>query len=254
MSRKEQLPPRGERAAERRARAALVFDELYAAYPHSRTALAHRNSFELLIATILSAQCTDERVNQVTPELFGRFPDAASMAAAPLDELEALVQPTGFFRQKAKNIKAAANRLHREYGGEVPHTIEHLTSLAGVARKTANVVISNCYPDHAAGIAVDTHVQRIARRLGLTRAWDPVHVERELVRLLPRELWNDVTHLLIDHGRAVCRAPRPVCVECPVAELCPSRDRFVEQGTAMPVTRTSSTRPPARPPTRRPPQ
>jgi endonuclease III len=243
VSQKEPLPPRGERVAERRARAERVVAGLRSSYPQSRTALEHRNPFELLIATILSAQCTDERVNQVTPALFEACPTPAALAAAPVAELERLVQPTGFFRQKAKNIQATGQRLDDVFGGTVPHTIEELTSLAGVARKTANVVISNCFPEHAVGIAVDTHVQRIARRLGLTRAWDPVEVERELVRLLPSSTWNDITHLMIDHGRAVCRAPRPVCPECPIAELCPSRDRFVAAGAIAPVRRAGARRP-----------
>jgi len=232
MSRKEPLPPRGERVGARRARAEVVFARLRETYPESRTALTHRNPYELLIATILSAQCTDERVNQVTPALFERCPEPAALADTPLEVLEALVQPTGFFRQKAKNIQATGRVLSERFGGVVPHTIEELTALHGVARKTANVVISNCFPEQAAGIAVDTHVQRIMRRMGLTTAWDPVDMERELVRLLARELWNDVTHLLIDHGRATCRAPRPLCPGCPVADLCPSRDRFELSGRA----------------------
>lgn len=230
MSRKEPLPRRGERVAERTARAAAVFRLLATAYPHSRTALVHSSPFELLVATILSAQCTDERVNQVTPALFRACPTPSAMGATPVATLEQIVQPTGFFRQKAKNIQATGQRLAEHFGSDVPHTIEQLTTLPGVARKTANVVISNCFPDQAAGIAVDTHVQRIVRRLALVRSWDPVEIERELARLLDRAIWNDVTHLLIDHGRATCKAPRPACPECPVADLCPSRDRFISSG------------------------
>lgn len=234
MSRREPLPPRrGERVQERRDRVARLLAALHDSYPDARCALVHETPFQLLVATILSAQCTDARVNMVTPPLFARYPDAASMAEADVADLEQLVQPTGFFRQKAKNILATARRVTDVYGGELPHGIEELTTLPGAARKTANVVISNCFPEHAAGIAVDTHVQRIVRRLGWVRGWEPEEVERELMRLLPRPEWNHLTHLLIDHGRAVCRAPRPLCGECPVEVRsdCPSAFRgSVEAG------------------------
>lgn len=229
MSREEPLPPRrGERVGERRARAERIVAALHDAYPDAHCALVHDGPFQLLIATILSAQCTDARVNEVTPGLFAAYPTARAMAEADVADLERLVRPTGFFRQKAKNIRAAAQRIVEHFDGVVPHTIDELTSLAGTARKTANVVISNCFAEHAAGIAVDTHVQRIARRLGLARTYDPVQVERELMHILPRETWNDVTHLLIDHGRAICRAPRPLCGACPahIARECPSFGRF----------------------------
>jgi endonuclease-3 len=227
VSRKETLPPRGERVADRTARAAAILQVLRTTYPDAQTALVHRNPFELLIATILSAQCTDERVNLVTPKLFRRFPTPARLGAGDPAEVEAIVQPTGFFRQKAKNIRATGARLANEFGGEVPSTMEELLTLPGVARKTANVLLSNCYPEQAVGIAVDTHVQRIARRLGWTRSWDPVQVERDLVKLLPRDEWNHVTHVLIEHGRATCTArTTPHCPECPIAHLCPSATRF----------------------------
>lgn len=229
MSAKEQLPPvGGERVGARRERAARLMQALHDAYPDTRVALHHESAFQLLIAVILSAQCTDERVNQVTPALFEAYPTAEAMAAAPLDDLERLVQPTGFFRQKAKNIQAGAQRIAEVYGGEVPDTIEELTTIPGAARKTANVVISNCFPHNAAGIAVDTHVQRIARRMGLTRSWEPPKVEQDLVRLIDRSEWNHVTHMMIDHGRAICKAPRPRCDECPlaIARDCPSHGRW----------------------------
>jgi endonuclease-3 len=191
-------------------------------------ALPHASAFQLLIAVILSAQCTDERVNQVTPALFEAYPTPEAMADAPLDDLERLVQPTGFFRQKAKNIRAAAQRIVDVYDGEVPSTIDELTTIPGAARKTANVVISNCFPENAAGIAVDTHVQRIARRMGLTRSWEPPKVEADLVKLIDRSEWNHVTHMMIDHGRAICRAPKPRCDECQpeIARDCPSFGRW----------------------------
>lgn len=233
MSAKERLPPLGgasgtrERAVERRERAQRLLHQLHAEYPDTRVALHHDSPFQLLIAVILSAQCTDERVNQVTPALFECYPTPAAMAEAPIEDLERLVQPTGFFRQKAKNIGAAARRIVDVFDGEVPGTLAELTTIPGAARKTANVVISNSFPDNAEGIAVDTHVQRIARRLGWTRSWEPTKIEQDLVKLLPRDEWNHVTHLLIDHGRAVCRAPRPLCEKCPaqIAGDCPSRGR-----------------------------
>jgi endonuclease-3 len=163
----------------------------------------------------------------VTPALFDAYPDPASLGAADQESVETLVQPTGFFRQKAKNIRATGRLLDEQFGGVMPHTIEELTSLPGVARKTANVLISNCYPEHAAGIAVDTHVQRISRRLGLTRCFPPEPVERDLMKMIPKDRWNDITHLMIDHGRAICRARDPQCEICPIGHLCPSRDRFI---------------------------
>lgn len=229
MSAKEPLPPvRGERVGERRERSTALMAALHDAYPGATCALTYDTPFQLLIATILSAQCTDERVNLATPALFAAYPDARTMAGAPLDHLEQLVQSTGFFRQKAKNILATAQRIVDVYDGVLPETIDHLTTMPGAARKTANVVISNCFPENAAGIAVDTHVQRIARRLGMTRSWETPKVEQDLMRLLPKDEWNHVTHLMIDHGRAVCKAPRPRCAECPelIAGRCPSRGRW----------------------------
>lgn len=242
MSAKEPLPPvGGERVGQRRERAARLLGALHETYAGSRIALHYESPFQLLIAVILSAQCTDERVNQVTAHLFRAYPDAAAMAQAPIEELERLVQPTGFFRQKAKNVLAAAQRLVVVYGGEVPDTIGALTTIPGAARKTANVVIAECFPENAAGIAVDTHVQRIARRLGWTRSWEPTKVEQDLMKLIDLDEWNHVTHLLIDHGRAICRAPRPRCDECPVAIArdCPSRGRLYARASTPARRRTS---------------
>lgn len=226
MSQREPLPPRGEQVAARRERAGRLLARLDEAYPEAHCALVHDSPWQLLVATILSAQCTDARVNQVTPDLFARFPDAETTAHAELADLERLVQPTGFFRHKAKNVLAAGRRVTEVYGGQVPSSIEQLVTIPGAARKTANVVISNCFPDQAVGIAVDTHVQRIVRRLGLVKAFDPVDIERELVRIIDRARWNDVTHVLIDHGRAICTARSPRCGECPITDLCPSAGRF----------------------------
>ncbi|MCW2949551.1 MAG: endonuclease DNA-(apurinic or apyrimidinic site) lyase [Thermoleophilia bacterium] len=230
MSRQEPLPPlRGERVAARRVRSAELMAAMQDAYPDAHCALDFETPFQLLVATILSAQCTDARVNLATPALFAAYPTALTMAQAPLAHLEELVQSTGFFRQKAKNLRATAQRLTDEYGGVLPHTIEELTTLPGAARKTANVVISVCFPEHAAGIAVDTHVQRVARRLGMVRSWEPHKIESDLMNLLPRDLWNVVTMLMIDHGREVCRAPKPLCALCPpaIASRCPSRERWM---------------------------
>jgi len=245
MSAQEPLPSLGgERIGERRERAARLMEALHATYPDTRVALHHATPFQLLIAVILSAQCTDERVNQVTPGLFAAYPDAAAMAQAPIADLERLVQPTGFFRQKAKNLLAGAQRLTDVYGGEIPTDIAGLTSIPGAARKTANVVISNCFPENAAGIAVDTHVQRIARRMGLTRSWEPVKMEQDLIKLLDRDEWNHVTHMLIDHGRAICKAPRPLCDECPIAiaQECPARGRIIARRTTVTAKRTAAQR------------
>ena len=216
-------PRGGESAAARRARAAEILARLTRAYPEAHCALDHRDPLELLVATILSAQCTDARVNQVTPALFRRCPTAADYAAIPAAELEALVRPTGFFRNKARSLKALGAALVERHHGDVPSTMEELVSLPGVGRKTANVVLGNAFGKNE-GIVVDTHVGRLARRLGLTRETDPVRVERDLEPLFPRAEWARLAHLLIAHGRRVCRAPRPRCAECSLAELCPSAE------------------------------
>lgn len=194
---------------------------LHRLYDGADCALRHRNAFELLIATILSAQCTDERVNQVTPGLFKRFPTPDALARASLPAIESLIRSTGFFRQKAKSLSATARTLVSEHGGAVPRTMEALLRLRGVARKTANVVLGNAH-GIAAGVVVDTHVKRLSRRLGLTRQTDPVKIEKDLMRKIPTADWIWFSHALITHGRAVCAAQRPRCGACPVRALCPS--------------------------------
>ncbi|QEH35774.1 Ultraviolet N-glycosylase/AP lyase [Aquisphaera giovannonii] len=189
-------------------------------YPEAICALHHETPFQLLVATILSAQCTDARVNQVTPELFRRFPDARAMAAADQAELEALVRTTGFFRSKAKNLKAMAERLAGEHAGEIPRDVEALTRLAGVGRKTANVVLGTAY-GIASGVVVDTHVKRLAFRLGLTAQRLPEKVEKDLMAAVPRREWVELSHRLIQHGRRTCFARNPRCSECGLAKLCP---------------------------------
>lgn len=192
-----------------------ILDELY---PQTRTQLNHRSPFELLIATILSAQCTDRQVNQVTPKLFERFPTPESLANARIPEIEKLIRSTGFFHNKAKNIKACANALLEIHQGKVPHTLEELTALPGVGRKTANVVLNADFG--IPGVVVDTHVKRISFLLGLTDKKDPEKIEYDLMEVLPRETWIDFSLQLIYHGRSICKARKPDCPECPLRPYC----------------------------------
>jgi endonuclease-3 len=198
-----------------------ILNTLEDLYPEVDCELDRDTPFQLLCATILSAQCTDERVNRVTPALFRRFPDATAMAAAPLPELEELIRTTGFFRQKAKNLKATAQALLTEHHGELPRTLAALIKLPGVARKTANVVLGTAF-ELAEGIAVDTHVQRLAMRLGLTRSTDVGKIETDLMQVIPHARWIRFSHQLIWHGRRVCFARKPDCGNCGLAPFCPS--------------------------------
>jgi len=193
---------------------------LSAAYGDAGCSLGHFSPLDLLVATILSAQCTDARVNMVTPELFRRFPDAASLAKAPPGALEKIIRSTGFFNAKAKAIRGAAKAIVERHGGEVPRTMAELLALPGVGRKTANVVLGNAWGS-AAGVVVDTHVGRLARRLGWSEHADPEKVERDLNALVPRERWVWIGHALIEHGRRVCGARNPRCAECPLDDICP---------------------------------
>ncbi len=194
-------------------------------YPGVRTALAFGNPLEILVATILAAQCTDERVNTITPGLFRKYPSAAAFAAAERSELEAEIRPTGFFRNKAKSIIGAARRIVEVYGGAVPDSMKELVTLPGVARKTANIVLAAGY-GKAEGIAVDTHAGRLSRRLGLSCHDDPVKVERDLMALVPRKDWLDFNFLLVEHGRALCSSRKPRCPDCFLGRLCPSAAGF----------------------------
>jgi len=199
----------------------ILLGRLKEAYPDAACALVHQNPYQLLVATILSAQCTDARVNLVTPGLFGKYPDAARLARARQPDVERLIQSTGFFRNKAKNLAAMARSVVADHGGEIPRTMEALKALPGVGRKTANVVLGNAFGINE-GVTVDTHVSRLSRLLRLTRHTDPVKIEKDLMELVPREDWTLVSHLLILHGRAVCIARRPKCGACVLADLCPS--------------------------------
>ena len=211
---------RRESASARSSRAKTLVQRLREAYPDAHCSLDFASPFQLVIATILSAQCTDKRVNMVTPELFRRWPDAAALAGAKQRDLEAVIRSTGFFRAKAKSLLGCARALVDRHGGEVPRTIDELVRLPGVGRKTANVVLGTAF-GIASGVVVDTHVGRISRRLGLTRAADAVRAERDLVRVVPRENWIEFSHWLIEHGRGVCSARRPVCDDCSLLDLCP---------------------------------
>jgi endonuclease-3 len=212
-----------------RARAGRIVRTLARLYPDAHCALHHANPLQLLIATILSAQCTDERVNKVTPALFARYPDAHAFAAADPAELEKMVQSTGFFRNKARNIIACCRQLVEQHGGQVPQTMEELVPLAGVGRKTANVILGNCFG--VPGIVVDTHVGRLGGRMGLTLHADPVKIEQDLMAVLPRKEWTMFSHRMIFHGRQVCLARKPQCEGCALADVCPRVGLKKEENT-----------------------
>lgn len=203
-------------------------------YPDATCSLDYASPVQLLVATILSAQCTDERVNLVTPELFRRFPNALSLAQADLSEIEMLVRSTGFYRNKARNIQAACRMIVAEFGGEVPQQMQELLKLPGVARKTANVVLAHAYGINA-GVTVDTHVKRLSYRLGLTEHTDPVRIERDLMELLPQPDWENWSIRLIYHGRRVCHARNPACDRCLLSDLCPSVDLSKVSASATPT-------------------
>ena len=198
-------------------------------YPDAKCSLDYRNPYELLVATILSAQCTDVRVNMVTPDLFARFPDAAALSDAEAEDLENRIKSTGFFRNKTKSLLGMARAVVDKHHGEIPRTMDELTHLPGVGRKTANVVLGNAFGIDE-GVVVDTHVTRVSFRLGLTRETDPVRIEQDLMKVVPREKWTLFSHLLIFHGRAICVARRPLCEKCPLWDICPSSLVQVGQG------------------------
>ena len=211
--------PRASKLAQASVRAEPINDILRSLYPEASTALVHSSPLQLLIATILSAQCTDARVNMVTPSLFKRFRTARDFAGSDSEELQQLIKSTGFYRNKANNIRACCEAIIERFGGEVPSTLAELVTLPGVGRKTANVVLGDVF--NTPGITVDTHVGRVSRRLGLTRHTDPMKVEFALMELLPEQEWTSFSHRLILHGRAVCHARKPRCGSCALAKLCP---------------------------------
>lgn len=206
------------------ARVRAILKGLDEAYPAATCALKHENAFQLLISTILSAQCTDERVNQVTATLFPKYPDAKAFAYANPAELEREIRPTGFFRNKTKSIMGASKKIVEEFHGDVPKTMEELLTLPGVARKTANVVLGTAF-GIAAGVVVDTHVQRLSERLDLTKNTDPKKIEQDLMKVIPQDRWILFSHQLIWHGRRVCQARKPRCIECNLERLCYSKDK-----------------------------
>ena len=240
-------------------RANKILDVLERAHPEATCALHYRNPFELVSATILSAQCTDERVNMVTPTLFARYPTAPALAAARPEDVEEIIRSTGFYRAKTKSLLGCARALTADHAGEVPRSMEAMVELPGVGRKTASVVLGHVY-DIAEGIAVYTHVLRVSNRLGIARGDDPLEVERQLMAILPRERWTRTTDLLIFHGRKICIARRPLCGQCPVFALCrwPARQAFAQEkpprarGAPARTARRGAGRSPARKRARRP--
>ena len=208
-------------------RANKILDILEQAHPEATCALHYKNPYELVMATILSAQCTDERVNMVIPTLFARYPTPKALAGARPEDVEEIIRSTGFYRAKTKSLLGNARALVADHGGEVPRSMEAMVKLPGVGRKTASVVLGHVY-DIAEGIAVDTHVLRVSNRLGIARGDDPIEVERQLMAIIPRERWTRTTDLIIFHGRKICDARRPLCGQCPVFALCrwPSRQAF----------------------------
>lgn len=210
-----------DRTAPIAQRAPLLIERLSAAYPDAHVALNFTNPLECLIATMLSAQCTDARVNMVTKDLFKKYRSPTDYLKVPEDELKDDIRSTGFFNQKARSIRGACTRITEVYGGKVPETMEDLITLPGVARKTANIVTGNAF-GKVYGIAVDTHVRRLANRLGFSDSQDPDQIEQDLMANIPRAEWFDFSYVIIDHGRAICQARKPACEDCPVSDLCPS--------------------------------
>jgi endonuclease III len=211
----------GEGKAERRQRVVEIIERLDREYPDATTSLEFEDPYELLVATILSAQCTDARVNMVTPHLFARYPTVNDLAGARTEDVEEIVRSTGFFRQKTKSLLGMADAVVAKHDGRVPATMKELTALPGVGRKTANVVLGNAF-GRDEGVVVDTHVKRLSGRLGLTRETAPEKIEQDLIELVPPDRWTDLPHLFIYHGRAVCKAPRPLCDACVLADICPT--------------------------------
>lgn len=217
------MPKRKAAESQQKRRVEKIIRKLESLYPNAHCTLDFTSPFELLVATILAAQCTDKRVNVVTPELFRKYPSSAAFADADVNELQDDIRSTGFFRNKAKSIKACARAIEKDYGGEVPCKMDELTGLAGVGRKTANVILGNAYD--TPGIVVDTHVRRLAQRIGFSLNTNPDKIERDLMPIVPRKDWTQFSHLLVFHGRAVCVARKPNCPECVIGALCDFTDK-----------------------------
>jgi endonuclease-3 len=218
------LVPKPKTAAERKSRVSEILKRLDKMYPNATCALHHDNAWQLLAATILSAQCTDKRVNEVTPGLFRKYPTVADFAHASQAELARDIRPTGFFNNKSKSLIGAAKRVVSAFGGDVPRTMEEMRTIPGAARKTANVVLGTAY-GVAAGVVVDTHVMRVSRRLDLAKTSDPVKIEQELMKIIPKEKWILFSHQIIHHGRALCAARKPKCAQCSLDSLCYAKDK-----------------------------
>ena len=228
-----------DRKSPKKKRALEILARLKRLYPDATCSLDYETPVQLLVATILSAQCTDERVNKVTPALFARFTDARSMAYADILELEELVRSTGFYHNKAKNIQGACRKIVEEFDGEVPQLMEQLLTLPGVARKTANVVSAHAF-GNIQGVTVDTHVKRLTNLLGLTQHFDPIKIEQDLMKLIPQADWENFSIMTIFHGRAICNARKPNCPDCELAELCPSANQPVKpKAKSKPSVRSS---------------
>lgn len=222
---KNRVRDKAESVAARRERVREIIARLRAEYPEAACSLEHADPYQLLVATILSAQCTDERVNMVTPGLFRRYPGVEDLAGARTEDLEEMIRSTGFFRNKTKSLLGMSNAVVERHGGRIPDTMEELTQLPGVGRKTANVVLGNAFHKNI-GVVVDTHVRRLSQRLGLSASDDPEVIEQDLMKVVPQDDWTDISHMLIYHGRAVCKAGKPRCGECVLNDLCPSAFTF----------------------------
>lgn len=236
----DQLPPllRPFQKLPKKQRALEILTRLKLMYPEAPCSLDYESPMQLMVATMLAAQCTDARVNKVTPALFGRFPDAAAFAAADLTELEERVRSTGFYRNKAKNIQAAARKIIADFGGQVPSTLAELTTLPGVARKTANVVLAHAFDIHE-GVTVDTHVKRISGLFGLTKQTEPVKIEQDLMKLLPQADWENWSIRLVYHGRAICVARSPKCLQCDLLDICPGAAKIRAASAKMAKVKTA---------------
>jgi endonuclease-3 len=228
-----------ETLAQRQRRTARILELLHQTYPHAECALTHHNPYELLVATILSAQCTDKRVNMVTPAVFKRYPDARALARAVPAELEQMIASTGFFRNKTKNLLGMAQAVVERHDGAIPDSMEQLHQLPGVGRKTANVVLGTAFGKNE-GVVVDTHVHRITRLLGLTAADDPIKIELDLMKVLPQDEWSNFSHMLIHHGRNICVARKPQCEVCPLYDYCPGHRPLHDE-----APRAAARKPPA---------